>query len=184
MAKKLNKNNLSKINVLIGFLIIAFSIIVLIYSTAAVIGLFLIIASSFLLMGIARLLNASYDETLNKKAIIVKWFMGILSIMLSLVAIILILLIPEVLIIILIYIFCFLFLSLSIARIIAGIDIKVYKDWYRIIIIATGIITFILNTIILFYPVVDYILFLRLLSISFFLNGLVRVLLGITQIQK
>jgi uncharacterized membrane protein HdeD (DUF308 family) len=184
MPKKLNKNDLSKINIITGSLIIIFSIIVLIYSISAFIGLLLIIAGSFLLMGIARLLNAGYDDTLSKKALIAKFSTGILSIVLALIVLILLLVITVVLITLLIYIFCFLFLSISVSRIIVGINIKAYKDWYRGLIIGTGIITFILNIIILFYPIIDYVLFLRLLSISFFLNGLIRLLLGLINIQK
>jgi len=181
---KIFQKNLKTLNISIGLIAIISSILILLFTTSAVLGLLLIIAFTLLFIGIARLSNAFWNELLSSKAKILKALIGLLSIVISLILILVIFLYPEILILILIYIFSIIMFTIGIDRCFIGYITKSYESWYRVLLIIIGVITVVLSTSIFVIPIYDVRLFLSLLSISVLLNGIARFILGLIDIKK
>ena len=174
-----NESLFKNINLVVGLVITALSLIVLIFSTATLISLIILLSISFLFVGFGRIYNGFINETLNRTSKFAKYITGALSVIISIVMMILALTDPSLAILIFTNLFGYTLLFIGISRIGVGYLMESYPKQYRAALIIIGIITFIFSFLILVFPVFGYFILVMLISLSLLINGLIRISLGL-----
>ena len=169
------------INIFIGLITIAFSLIVIIYANIALITLIILLSITLLVAGAGRVYNSFLDKNLNKIGKILKFGTGLLAIIMSITIILILVINPMFSIVLLINLLGYTLIVIGIVRIFIGIMVEKYPKKYRFILILVGIICFVFAFLVLVFPTLGYFLIVIFLSISLLVNGLARmsyVLLG------
>ena len=174
-----NVNLLKPINIIVGMIIIALSLIVLIFGNATLITLILLLASGLLFVGFGRIFNGITNEALSKTSKIAKYFTGLLSIIISLIIFIQNPEKPSFVVIFFPTLFGYALIFIAFARIAVGYLVETYPKPYRAALILIGIMTLMIAFLIfVFFPMIGYFIFLMLISLSLLMDGLARVSLG------
>ncbi|MFW9952156.1 MAG: HdeD family acid-resistance protein [Candidatus Thorarchaeota archaeon] len=166
---------LSILNIIIGIVVISLSFIVIIFSAQTLATLITLLAIIFLFIGFARIINGFIDEKLTKLGKILKFFTGILGIVVGLLVIIITIINPTYSISILIDSFAIVLTIIGASRIFLGINIQSYPKSYRITMILGGTLTIVLGILIFVFPMIGYFILIVILSIALLINGIIRV---------
>jgi len=167
---------LTRVNLVVGLIIIILAIIVIIFSNAALLSIMILLSIALLFAGIGRLYNAFTNEKLKKIAKILKFVTGLLAIILSLTIIIISIVEPATSILLLINLLGYMFIIIGVSRIAVGLLVERYTKEYRFFLVLIGILSFVFAFIVIFYPTFGYFVLVILLSSTLLINGLVRVL--------
>jgi len=170
------ENILTGVNLVIGLMIIILSLIVIVFSNAALLSIMILMSIALFFAGTGRLYNVFANQKLNKSAKILKFIVGLLAIILSLVIIIITIVEPTTSILLLINLFGYMFIIIGVSRIAIGLLVENFTKEYRFFLVLVGIISFIFAFIVIFYPTIGYFVLVILLSMSLLINGLARVL--------
>lgn len=166
-------------NMISGLVIILFSIIILVFSTVALLGIMILLSITFIVFGTGRLSDSFSDEKLNRFGVIARFITGLLAILIGIINLIIALVNPSYSILLLINIFAMVLFIIGITRIFIGVFTQEYSKDYRIFLILIGLMSLILSLIVMIVPYVGYYILVLLLSLALLLNGLIRFLSGL-----
>jgi len=176
VAIRMEKQSLLNIlNRIIGLSVIILSFIIILSSTTILATLMILLAITFLFIGIGRIINGFIDEKLTKLGKIFKFISGISEIIIGLVVMIIIILEPLYSITILINLFAIGLVIIGASRVVLGVNIRKYSNTYRIIMLLGGTLTIILGIIIFVFPALGYFILIVILAIGLLINGLIRI---------
>ena len=173
------ENILTNINLVVGLIIIVLSVLVIIFSNAALLSIMGLFSIAILFIGIGRLYNAFSNEKLSKLVKALKFITGVLAIILSIIILIVTLIEPVSSILLLINLLGYMFIIIGVSRIAVGILVEDYSNVYRVFLALVGIFSFFFAFIVLLYPTFGYFVLVILLSLSLLINGLARVLFAV-----
>ncbi|MFO7797407.1 MAG: DUF308 domain-containing protein [Promethearchaeati archaeon] len=179
----MEKNNIRIYNIVTGLVEMGLAILVLIFSVEAVIAFLIFLGIGMLIVGFARMIDALTDEKLSNIQLIWRLVVSVAIIILSLITVFLTITNPTLAITILIIWIGIAFLLTGLVRFFEGILMKEYWGWMRGLFIVVGLITIILAFLVILFPILGFIYIIVTFSISLLLNGLVRFLLGIVNIE-
>ncbi len=83
----------------------------------------------------------------------------------------------------LIYLLSFALLVLGIARVVVGGFARIFPGWLRGLLVVVGLVTVVLSVFVFISPAFGLLALVFLLSISFLLNGIARIVSGITGVR-
>jgi uncharacterized membrane protein HdeD (DUF308 family) len=173
-----NENIFKNVNVIVGLVIIALSLIILFFGTITLIILIILISIGFLFAGFGTLYNALINTSLTKTSKYLKFIAGIITTAISISVLVIALVDPDFLLLVFINIFGLGLIVIGIARIMVGYFMETYPKTYRAALILVGTITCIFAFLILTFPTFGYFIILMMISLSLLLNGMIRVILG------
>ncbi|MBY9005648.1 MAG: DUF308 domain-containing protein [Candidatus Lokiarchaeota archaeon] len=179
MDEKSAKRRFQTSNILIGILMIFFSIIAIMYPEVTNLSVAFLLSIVLLITGLGRIVNASSDEKLTNLKAISRFISGAFALILSIVIILIIVSNPTQALDIWYLIVAIALLIIGGMRIILGIGSKKFDNWFRILTIIIGIVTVIFSILVLLIPELGGLYIIVLISISLLLNGIVRIILGI-----
>ncbi len=179
MGTKVKKENVRKVNFLMGLIVIIISILVLIFSFQAVVTLLFILAISLFIIGLARVINGSSNEKFPNSVRAWKVISGVSAIIISILGIIFLIINPELSVNITIFVFGIALLLIGIGRVLAGLTQNKFDNWYRYLLTIVGIFTIILSIIVIIYPSIGLMIIVIMLALPMLLNGLLKMILGI-----
>ena len=185
MASK--EKSLRVSNIGFGILIMILAASIFYFSSEAVLMLIIVFAAVLLLLGMVRIINALSNDKLNNIGVIIKSISGVLIILGSLFVIIIVLgdldfNIDMVGLIIIVY--SILLMIIGLGRILIGSINGKYLTWYRIFLILIGIAIIVLSALVIFMDTLAISTIFIMFSISIFLSGFARFLLGLTGKEK
>ncbi len=128
MDEKSAKRNFQISNILIGLLMILFSIVVLMYPDVTNISVAFIFSLVLLIIGLGRVMNASSDETLSNLKAISRFISGVCALIISLVAIILLISDPAKGLELWYFLVAIALLIIGIMRVIVGLGSKKFEN--------------------------------------------------------
>lgn len=166
-------------DIVFGLIAIMLSIVVLLYSELAILTLILILSIVLLVAGIARILAGIFAKYLSDGLRAINVGAGILALVLAIVA----MLYPQLATQVLIYLLSFALLIHGITRVVIGGFAKVFPSWLRGLLVVIGLVTIILSVVVFVYTTLGLLTLVFLLSIAFLLNGVARIVSGITGIR-
>ncbi|MBY9021273.1 MAG: DUF308 domain-containing protein, partial [Candidatus Lokiarchaeota archaeon] len=108
------KNILTNVNLVVGLTIVVLSILVFIFSNAALLSIMGLFSIALLFIGIGRLYNAFSNEKLNKIGKVLKFITGVLAIILSIIIFIVTLIEPVSSILLLINLLGYMFIIIGV----------------------------------------------------------------------
>lgn len=170
---------LRAIDIVFGVIAILLSVVVLLYSELAILTLILILSITLLVIGIARLLVGIFAKYLSDGLRAINVGAGILALVLAIVAIIY----PQLTTQVLIYLLSFALLIHGIVRVVIGGFAKVLPNWLQGLLVVIGLLTIALSVVVFISPEFGFLTLIFLLSIGFLLNGMARIISGITGIR-
>lgn len=179
MSEKKAPGWLRALDVVFGLIAIILSTVVLVYPQLAILTLIFVLSLSLLVVGIARVLIGVFAKYLSDALRALNLGAGILALVLAIVAI----LYPGFATQMLIYLLSFALMLNGIARVVIGGFAKVFPSWLRGLLVVTGIVTITLSLAVVVFPALGFLTLVLLLSIAFFLNGIARIMSGITGIR-
>lgn len=179
----MEKKNIRGYNIVTGLVEMLLAILVLIYSVQAITAFIIFLGIGILIVGFARIIDALADEKLSNAQVIWRFIVGVSAIVLALITIFLTITDPTLVILMLILWIAIAFLLTGLVRLFAGIIRKKYPGWMRGLFIIVGLVTIIFAILVLIYPTLGFVYIIVTLSISLLINGLVRFLLGIFDIE-
>lgn len=168
--------SIDRINMMIGFIVFALSIIVLIMANVVILSLMVLLAIGILASGIGRVYNAFYNKKLNKISKILKIITGIIAIVVGIIVLIFMITDPSASIVFLFSLIGYAFITIGVARIFVGIMMENYKKEYRIFLITVGIITMVFAFIVVLFPTIAYFVLITYISLTLMFNGLTRII--------
>jgi uncharacterized membrane protein HdeD (DUF308 family) len=71
----------------------------------------------------------------------------------------------------------------GIARVVIGGFAKVFSSWLRGLLVVFGLLTIVLSVLVFISPALGFLTLVIILSITFLLNGIARIVSGITGIR-
>ena len=178
MKTEIKEKTIQMVNLLIGIVLIVLGILVIFFSTMAILILLFLISLALLFAGILRIFNAIYNKKLNNKEIILKYSMGIIATIIAIILMALIIGDPAYSIQILINISALAFLFIGISMILIGLIDETYEKWYKNYLILVGFVNLLFAIIILLFPIIGYVFIVTIIAISLILNGLARIILA------
>jgi uncharacterized membrane protein HdeD (DUF308 family) len=178
--KKLKALNI--MNIVIGVILVAISILVVVFSTWAMLVLMMILSISIIIIGMARIVNGTGNKILKKRVRIMKGITGALVLFFGLWTLFTTIIDPSTSIELLIFLLASAFLIIGISRFTFGFQATKFPSWFRIIILITGIISMGLSIMIFILPPIGYYYLLLMLAFPLLLNGVARIALGAVKI--
>ncbi|MFX1237068.1 MAG: DUF308 domain-containing protein [Promethearchaeota archaeon] len=179
MSKTEKQKRFRSSNILIGLLMIIFSILAIMYPDAANLGVALLLSFVLLLAGFVRLINAVSDEKLSNVKVISRFISGIFALVISIIAIVMIISDPITALDWWYFLIAIALLITGIARIVLGASAKEFDQWFRILVLIIGILTLIFSIIVLVIPDLAGIYIVVLIALSMMINGIIKIILGI-----
>ncbi|MCJ7652048.1 MAG: DUF308 domain-containing protein [Candidatus Lokiarchaeota archaeon] len=170
-----NKN----FNIISGIIIIFLSILLLIYSAAAVVSILAILAVIMLFVGTTQLLNAKSDDNLEGTNLVIKYLMGVFELIMGIFLIISLITDPIATAVFSIRLLGFVILLVGLAMLYIGLMNHEYRKEYRYILMVIGLITIIFGVLILAIPTVGINIIAILVAFPLLFVGLTRLLKGI-----
>lgn len=171
---------LRAVDIIFGVIAIALSVAVLVYPELAISTLILILSFALLVIGIARVVIGIFAKYLSDVLRAVNLGGGILACVLAIVA----LLYPQLATQMLIYLLSVALLFLGIARVVIGGFARVFPSWLRFLLVVVGLLTVVLSVVVFISPALGFLTLVLMLSLAFLLNGIVRIVSGITGIRR
>jgi uncharacterized membrane protein HdeD (DUF308 family) len=150
--------------------------VVLAYPKLAILTLILILSIALLVIGIARVFGGIFAKYLSDGLRAVNLIVGMLALLLGTVAI----LYPQFATQMLIYLLSFSLMLNGIARAVIGGFAQLFPRWLRGLLLAVGLITITLSFVVAVFPAFGFLTLVFILSITFLLNGIARIISGIT----
>ncbi len=162
-----------------GLIAIILSVVVLAYPELAILTLILILSVGLLVIGIARIFGGIFAKYLPDGLRIINVGVGALAVILAIVAI----LYPQLAAQMLIYLLSFALMLNGIARVVIAGFVKAFPGWFRGLLLLVGALTIVLSVVVVISPAFGFLTLVFMLSIAFLLNGIARILSGITGIR-
>lgn len=184
MKEEVKQKILTSSNLILGTLIIVFSIITMTFNVAAVITLLFILSIAIIIIGLARLVNAYANDELDTSGKIAKLITAIIALIFGIIVIVNTAISPTLTVEILIIFVNILLLIIGFARIYIGLTTKEYFKGYRGFIVLIGVVMIILSLLIFLNPAFDNVTSIIIVSISMLLSGIARFALGMIGIKK
>ncbi len=170
---------LRTLDIVFGSIAIILSIVVLAYPELAVLTLIFILSLALSVLGIARVIIGIFAKYLSDGLRAINLGAGILALILAVVA----LLYPQLATQMLIYLLSFALMLNGIARVVIGGFAKVFPSWLRGLLVVIGLLTIVLSVVVVISPAFGFLTLVFMLSIAFLLNGIARIVSGITGIR-
>ncbi len=183
MSEKYRSKGDSASNILNGTLIMIIAATIFFFTSTAITILTLLFSLVLILSGMGRIINSFTNDALKNSGIIIKFISGILLIIISIIMIFVVLIEPSLTIATVVLIISISLLVIAIARLLTGIFGANYHTWFRILVIIVGIVIAILMLLVFLLPLEDSLIF-SFFSVSLFLSGFTRFLLGFTGQEK
>jgi len=179
MSERKAPSWLRALDIVFGLIAIILSLVVLAYQELAILTLIFILSIALLIIGIARVIIGISAKYLSDGLRALNVGTGILALVVALVA----LLYPELATQMLIYLLSFALLINGIVRLVISGFAKAFPSWLRGLLAVVGLLTIVLSVIVFVSPAMGELTLIFLLSINFLLNGIARILSGITGIR-
>lgn len=167
---------LRSLDIVFGLIGIILSVVVLVYQELAILTLIFVLSIALLIIGIARVIIGISAKYLSDGLRTLNVGTGILALVLAIVA----MLYPELATQMLIYLLSFALLINGIVRLVIGGFAKVLPSWLRGLLVVVGLLTIVLSVVVFISPALGELTLILLLSINFLLNGIARIISGIT----
>lgn len=170
---------LRALDIVFGSIAIILSIVVLVYPELAILTLIFILSVALLVIGIARVIIGIFAKYLSGGLRAINLGAGILALVLAIVA----MLYPQLATQMLIYVLSFALMFNGIARVVIGVFAKVFPSWLRGLLVIVGMLTIVLSAVVVIFPAFGFLTLVFILSIAFLLNGIARIVSGITGVR-
>jgi uncharacterized membrane protein HdeD (DUF308 family) len=146
----------------------------------AILTLILILSIILIIVGVARVFSGVYSKSLSDGLRAVHVGTGLLAILLAVIAISY----PQLATQMLIYLLSLALFIQGIARTLIGGFAKILPSWIRGFFVLIGFTTIAMSIIVIVLPSLGFLTLILILSIAFLMNGLARIILGITGARK
>jgi len=170
---------LRALDIVFGLIAIILSLVVLAYQELAILTLIFILSIALLIIGIGRVIIGISAKYLSDGLRALNVGTGILALVIAIVA----LLYPELATQMLIYLLSFALLINGIARLVISGFAKAFPSWLRGLLAVVGLLVIVLSVVVFVSPAMGELTLILLLSINFLLNGIARILSGVTGIR-
>lgn len=170
---------LRALDIVFGLIAIILSVVVLVYQDLAILTMIFVLSIVLLVVGIARIFGGIFAKYLSDGMRAVNVGIGILALVLGAIA----LLHTDLTTQVLIYILSFALLLNGIARLVIGGFARLLPSWLRGLLTVVGLLTIILSVVVFVSPAFGELTLVLILSITFLLNGIARIVSGITGIR-
>lgn len=170
---------LRALDIVFGLIAIILSVVVLVYQDLAILTMIFVLSIVLLVVGIARIFGGIFAKYLSDGMRAVNVGIGILALVLGAIA----LLYTDLATQVLIYILSFALLLNGIARLVIGGFARLLPSWLRGLLTVVGLLTIILSVVVFVSPAFGELTLVLILSITFLLNGIARIVSGITGIR-
>lgn len=170
---------LRALDIVFGLIAIILSVVVLVYQDLAILTMIFVLSIVLLVVGIARIFGGIFAKYLSDGMRAVNVGIGILALVLGAIA----LLHTDLTTQVLIYILSFALLLNGIARLVIGGFARLLPSWLRGLLTVVGLLTIILSVVVFVSPAFGELTLVLILSIKFLLNGIARIVSGITGIR-
>jgi uncharacterized membrane protein HdeD (DUF308 family) len=170
---------LRALDIVFGLIAIILSVVVLVYQDLAILTMIFVLSIVLLVVGIARIFGGIFAKYLSDGMRAVNVGIGILALVLGAIA----LLHTDLTTQVLIYILSFALLLNGIARLVIGRFARLLPSWLRGLLTVVGLLTIILSVVVFVSPAFGELTLVLILSITFLLNGIARIVSGITGIR-
>ena len=167
------------LDIVLGLIAVTLSFVVLVYQELAILTMILVLSIVLLFVGMARIFGGIFVTYLSDGMRAVNVGMGILALVLGAIA----LLYADLTTQVLIYILYFALLVNGIARLAIGGFAKVFPSWVRGLLVVVGLLTIVLSVVVFVSPGFGFLTLVLVLSVTFLLNGIARIVQGITGIR-
>ncbi|MFX1457663.1 MAG: DUF308 domain-containing protein [Promethearchaeota archaeon] len=184
MSEKSTKKGIASSNILNGVITIILSSLIFFFSSAALITLIYIFTVIILLSGTSRVFVSINNDDLSNAGKATKFISGFLLIILSFVVFIITLGDPTFSTTLLIFFLTVGLLIIGLARVGTGAVNETFIKAFRIYLIIIGLITIILNLIVIIAVNLDAIIKIDLIATSLLINGFTRFLYGLMGQEK
>lgn len=171
--------NPKNFNIISGIIIIALSLLLFIYSAAAVVSILVILAVIMIFIGLTQILNVRSDNHLKRSNLVVKYLIAILELFMGIILIISLITDPIGTAIFSIRLLGFVILLIGLSMLYVGSRNYDYRKDYRYILIIIGLVTIIFGVLILIIPTVGFNLITIMVALPLLFYGLTRLLNGI-----
>ena len=168
--------NPKNFNIISGIIIIALSLLLFIYSAAAVVSILVILAVIMIFIGLTQILNARYDNHLKRSNLVVKYLIAILELFMGLILIISLITDPIGTAIFSIRLLGFVILLIGLSMLYVGSRNYDYRKECRHIQLIFGLLTIIFGVLILIIPTVGFNIVAIVVALPLLFNGLNRLL--------
>ncbi len=168
-------NWLRAFDIIFGLISVITSVVVLAFQNAAILTLIFILSLVLLVVGVARIFGGIFAIYLSGGMRALNVGIGIIAISIGITAIVYTDLTTQLLI----YIISFALLLNGVARLLIGGLIKVFPKWLRGFFIVVGFLTIGLSFVVFVYSELGFLALILMLSISFMINGIARIVQGI-----
>ena len=166
-------------NIISGIIIIALSLLLFIFSAAAVVSILVILAVLMIFLGLTQILNIRSDNHLERSKLVVKYFIAILELLMGIILIASLITDPIDTAIFSIRLLGIVILLVGLSMLYVGSMNYDYRKEYRYILMIIGLLTIIFGVLILIIPTVVFNLIAILVALPLLFNGLTRLLKGI-----
>jgi uncharacterized membrane protein HdeD (DUF308 family) len=171
--------NPKNFNIISGIIIIALSLLLFVYSAAAVVSILVILAVIMIFIGLTQILNTRSDNHLKRSNLVVKYLIAILELLMGIILIISLITDPIATAIFSIRLLGFVILLIGLSMLYVGSMNYDYRKEYRYILMVFGLLTIIFGVLILFIPTIVFNLVAIVVALPLLFNGLSRLLKGI-----
>jgi uncharacterized membrane protein HdeD (DUF308 family) len=170
---------LRALDVVFGLIAIILSIVVLAYPQLTILMLILMLSIGLLVIGIARIFGGIFAKYLSDGLRVINVGVGALALALAIVAI----LYPQLAAQMLIYLLSFALMLNGIARLVIGGFARAFSGWLRGFLLLVGVLTIVLSVVVVISPAFGFLTLVFMLAIAFLLNGIARIVSGVTGIR-
>jgi uncharacterized membrane protein HdeD (DUF308 family) len=141
--------------------------------------LILMLSIGLLVIGIARIFGGIFAKYLSDGLRVINVGVGALALALAIVAI----LYPQLAAQMLIYLLSFALMLNGIARLVIGGFARAFSGWLRGFLLLVGVLTIVLSVVVVISPAFGFLTLVFMLAIAFLLNGIARIVSGVTGIR-
>ncbi len=167
-------------NILAGFIIVILAILSLVFINADIQTLIIVLAIALIIMGIFRILNGVMQKYLEWYQRVLKISVGIIIIPTAIAIWALSNIIPGRLVSLL----AIVIILSSISRITLGSIVEDYPNWYKVFVIAIGLLTIIAAGIVLLFQSIAEPTVVALLAVTFIFTGTGWIYAGFKNIEE
>ena len=175
MSETKNPTWLRTLDIILGLISVVLSILIFAYQELAILTLIFILSFVLLFLGIARVFGGIFALYLSSKIRALNVGIGLVAIVMAILALIY----PDLTTQLLIYIISFALLLNGIARLAIGGFAKAFPKWLRGVFIVIGLLTIGLSVVVFLYSDLGFLALILMLSVTFMINGLTRIVQGI-----
>jgi len=180
MNEEIQSSWLHSLDIILGSINVILAILVIAFPGLGVSILVFILSWALFIMGGARIIVGIFTKDLKNRLKAANVIVGILTLIMSIVAISY----SELGTTILIYLISVGLIINGMMRVIVGVSTRVFPDWFRVSLVLIGLIAIILSLAVLAFPNLTLITFVYILSFNFLINGVARIFSGISSRQR